>query len=296
MWNDRIDERFVCRILDVQSGAVRVIPYPIYTVGPDGQTALALDFERLQLMRPGYGYAGLPDPYAADPAPHTGGIYRVDLGSGQATQILSIADIASFAFSRPEAAGAMHYVNHLLINPDGTRFVFLHRWRLPGGVGYEDVGGFGTRMLTATVDGNQLCVVDDCGYTSHFIWRDPRHILAWTRLDTKRDGFYLFQDQGDRVEQIGAGAMTRNGHCTYLPGGQWILNDTYPDEQQRQTVYLYHPHTDTVRILGRFAAPIGERGEYRADTHPRASRSGRFVTIDSAHGGDGRQIYLLELG
>ena len=29
----------------------------------------------------------------------------------------------------------------------------------------------------------------------------------------------------ERIE----GIMTGNGHCTYLPGNRWILNDTYPD-------------------------------------------------------------------
>ncbi|MCB1080095.1 MAG: hypothetical protein KDM64_19905, partial [Verrucomicrobiae bacterium] len=35
LWNDRQGDRFVCHVLDVQSGKRRTIPHPIYTVSPD---------------------------------------------------------------------------------------------------------------------------------------------------------------------------------------------------------------------------------------------------------------------
>lgn len=90
--------------------------------------------------------------------------------------------------------------------------------------------------------------------------------------------------------------MPHNGHCTYLPGGEWILNDTYPRGPRReQEVYLYRPKTRTKLVLGRFHSPRAFRGEWRCDTHPRASRSGRQVIIDSPHRGAGRQMYLLDI-
>lgn len=50
--------------------------------------------------------------------------------------------------------------------------------------------------------------------------------------------------------------MTENGHCTYLPGGEWILNDTYPDEHRNQHVHLYHVATGRRVPLGQcFSAP-----------------------------------------
>ena len=76
IWNDRQDDRFVCHILNVHSGSKRTLPYPIYTVNPDGRTAVAPDFRRVQDMRPGYGYAGLPDPHKDDAAPDDSGIPR----------------------------------------------------------------------------------------------------------------------------------------------------------------------------------------------------------------------------
>jgi len=291
LWNDRQGDRFVCRILDTKTRRQRTIPHPVYTVGPDGATAVAPDFARIQDMRPGYGYPGLPDSHRDEMAPKDSGLWRVDLEAGRATLIVSLADIAAFGTPHESMHGAKHYFNHLLFNTDGSRFIFLHRWRPDAGK-----GGFITRMLTAAPDGSGLCEVDPSGHTSHFIWRDPEHILAWTCPKGKQPGFYLFKDRSGQVEQIGAGVMTANGHCTCLPGNEWILNDTYPQGKERlQTVYLYHAGSGRKVILGRFHLPPEYKGEWRCDTHPRFSPDGRKVVIDSPHAGQGRQLHLIDI-
>ena len=35
--------------------------------------------------------------------------------------------------------------------------------------------------------------------------------------------------------------------------------------------------------------------EWRCDTHPRASNDGRLICIDSMHGRNGRQMYLIDI-
>jgi hypothetical protein len=92
--------------------------------------------------------------------------------------------------------------------------------------------------------------------------------------------------------------MTRNGHNTYLPdtNNEWILNDTYPvGEERLQTLYLYHEPTGRQVILGRFHLPPEYRGQSRCDLHPRSSPDGRMICIDSPHGGEGRQLYLIDI-
>jgi len=289
LWNDRQEGQFVCRILDVGTRIKRTLPYPFYAVSPDGKTAVTPDFRRIQDMRPGYGYPGRADPHADEAAPKDSGIFRMDLDSGRRELIISLVDIAGFGKIPGKAKNAKHYFNHLLFNTDGSRFVFLHRWRAEG------LRGFGTRMLTARPDGSDICVVDDYGRTSHFIWRDPRHILAWAWHPSNGNAFYLYRDCTREIEVVGKGAMTSNGHCTYLPGNEWILNDTYPDKQRRQHVYLYNVRTGRKVPLGAFVSPRQYSGEWRCDTHPRFSPDGRSVVIDSPHGGNGRQMYLIDI-
>ena len=291
MWNDREGDRFVCRIKNVRTEAARTVPYALYTMSPDGSWGLSLDFERVDDMRPGYGYAGIADRNVDVFAPDDMGIYRVDIESGRGELIVTIADVAAIPYPNGDISAAKHYFNHLLISPDGKRFIFLHRWRMPGETRWS------TRMLTAAADGSDIRVVDDNGLTSHFIWWDGSTILAWSRQPSHGQRFYLFDDDGSGgIEPIGVDEMTRDGHCTILPGGEWILNDTYPDGERMQDVYLYHVPTGRKVTLARFRLPEEYRGELRIDIHPRFSPDGRYVTVDAAHEGYGRQVYLLDIG
>ena len=93
--------------------------------------------------------------------------------------------------------------------------------------------------------------------------------------------------------------MPVNGHNTYLPigdGQDWILNDTYPRGVRRQqNPYVYHVPTNKRHELGLFHLPRSYSGEWRCDNHPRSSNDGTKVVIDSPHGGNGRQLYLLDI-
>jgi hypothetical protein len=288
VWNDREGDRYVCRILDVKTRQLRTAPQAIYALSPDGRTAIATDFRRLADTRPGYGYNGIADPAASELAPKETGILRIDLDTGKQELLFSIADVVSFGRQLPSMKGAKHWFNHLLFSPDGSRFVFLHRWRV--GAGRE------TRMLTADPDGKNLRTIDDNGYTSHFQWRDPSHILAWSNQPSHGKRLYLFEDSAARrVEVVGNDTITQDGHCSYLPGNEWILNDTYPDKERLQHPYLFHVKTSQVVPLGHFFSPPEYTGEWRCDTHPRFSPYGRSVVIDSPHTGEGRQLHLIDI-
>ncbi|MGB9606064.1 MAG: hypothetical protein ACPL88_09335, partial [Bryobacteraceae bacterium] len=295
IYNDRKGDRYVSVILDVRTGRKRTLPAPVYALSPDGRWAVTTDFRRLADTRPGYGYNGIPDPNRDVPAPEDAGIWRVDLASGKTELIISIAQVEAMPNKPPNPqidwTGAKHWFNHLLVSPDGRRFVFLHRWR-PSAAG---AGRFFTRMFTADPEGRNLHLVDGFGGASHFIWRDPDHILAWATRPPLGGKFYLYKDRSDRVEPVGPDVMTTDGHCSYLPGNRWILNDTYRDKQRRQHLYLYDTLAGKRFPLASFYSPPEYTGEWRCDLHPRFSSDGRLVTVDSPHQG-GRQIYLLDIG
>ncbi len=298
IWNDRRGDRFICHIYDIISGEKKTLPFPIYTLSPDGRTALSVDFERINDLRPGYGYAGIPDPNREELAPDNTGIYRCDLETGEKTLIISLARMSQMPL-KPSDDPAFkdfytekNWFNHLLFNTDGSRFVFLHRWKSPS---KGNVGGFGTLMYSADLEGKDIRIVDGSGYTSHFIWRDPEHLMMWTKHQGE-DGFFLFKDDGsDTAVQEGEGIMTRNGHNTYLPGNEWILNDTYPDGDRLQHVYLYHIPTRKRIPVGDFYLDPVYNGEWRCDTHPRSSPDGTKVVIDCPIGQEGRQLVMLDI-
>ncbi len=300
IWNDRDDKKgiFVSHILDVESGKKRTIPSAIYALGPDGKFAVTADFSRIQRLRPGYGYQGVADATANNPTPENSGIWRVDLETGERKLIISIAQIAEYGeLPTSPVKGGHHWFNHLLVNPRGDRFIFLHRWQT------NEKGGRKTRMLTAnTADGSDLRIIDDNGMTSHFIWRDAEHILAYSEHPPNGRGFYVFRDSDNKakpVGQHGQDVLSGDGHCTYLANkdNQWILNDTYPDRENReQHPHLFHIPTKRRVALGHFHLPKPYAGEWRVDTHPRTSHDGTKVVIDSAHEPElGRQLYLIDV-
>lgn len=164
IYNSLDGDRYVSIVRDVRSGETRRLPRPIYAVSRDGRQAVTLDFDRVNRMRPGYGYVALPERCADQPAPAEAGIYWMDLDRGDSRLILSIAWAAAH---RPDERfdGAAHWFNHLQFNPSGTRFIFLHRWRTAGG------NRWWTRLYTAAPDGSDVRLLSDAGMVSHFDWR-----------------------------------------------------------------------------------------------------------------------------
>jgi hypothetical protein len=293
IWNDRRENKFVSIVKDIFSGEETVLSKAIYTVSPDGKWAVGTDFSRIQFYRPGYGYPGVKDAYEDQNAPNKSGIYQIDLRTGKFKKIVSYRDISTILFNGEDISDRWHYFNHLLINPTSDRFLFLHRWREK-----KNDKRWTTRMFTCDKKGKDLFLLDPTGHTSHFIWKEKDRVTMWTKPEGKEFGFWELEDKTSNSKQIGKGKMTVNGHNTYLPGknNDWTLNDTYPQGIGRlQVPYLFQESTGNKVELGRFHSPIEYKGEWRCDTHPRSSNDGNLVCIDSPHGGNGRQLYLIDV-
>ncbi|NCO34380.1 MAG: hypothetical protein GW893_11055 [Armatimonadetes bacterium] len=284
IYNDRIADRFVAIILNVHTGEQKTLPRPIYTISPDGKWALSLNFSRLAIKRPGYGYNGLRDHWDDVRAAADDGIYLMELATGNHHLVVDVASLSA-ASPTEEMRSANHWVNHLLFNHTGERFIFLHRWSHP-------MHGFQTRFYTVNRDGTDrfLAPVDNA---SHFIWYDAKRFLVWATTE-KGSYYYLCTDETGGVEAFAPGVLTDNGHCTVSPDGQWILTDEYPDAQNTRPLILYRIADGQRFDVGRFYSPPELTGEMRCDLHPRWSRDGRCACFDSAHTGR-RQMYVIDV-
>lgn len=299
IWNDVQNGMYISKILNVFTKKERILPKAVYTLSNDGTFALGTEFNRIQKLRPGYGYAGVVDITENDRHPDSIGIYKMDLNTGASKLLISIDEMAQQPNQDEDLTDYWHWFNHILIAPDDKRFVFLHRWREEKGDGKnKPASNFITRMVTAAMDGSDRYILDPSGHTSHFIWKNPREICMWTKPVGKEWGFYVFTDKTDEQEPIGEDIMVVNGHNTYVNGtnSEWILNDTYPQGDERlQELYLFHVPTETKVSLGKFYEPEKYKGEVRCDLHPRNSPDGNLVIFDSTHGGDGRQMYMIDI-
>lgn len=322
IYNDRDGARFISVILNVRTGEKKVLPMPIYTVSPEGDFGLGLNFSRLRKYG-GYGYAGGSEKGLNEPFPKGDGIFRVDLKTGEAKIVVSTYDVAWFNNSPHE--DEYHILTHIAFNPDGTRICFVDKYRLPD-------GGFLQRFITANPDGTDLYCLP--GHISHFDWRNNEEILGYGKFSPgilalrkagifqnpilkpflnlarkMRGGFkqkiagqsyLLFRDKTQNVKRIAAGTLTEDGHPQFSPDRRWVITDTYPDEHHERTLILYDWENGKRFDLGKFKSlPEGfgsawDVSEMRSDLHPRWSRDGRKICFDSVHEG-ARQMYEADI-
>ena len=285
--NDCREGQHVGVVRAVDGRELRVYERPIYAISPGGRHAFSLNFARLQTHRPGYGYAGASDPWADMLAPDADGIHAIDVETGTSRLIVSTGALAGMAPTE-RMRGAFHYINHIQVNPTGTRLAFFHIWRT-GDTAWE------VRLYTCDPDGGRLKCLLDTGRISHYDWQGDHRILVWAHRPGLGDRFLLCDEQSADVQVFGEGRLTEDGHCTFSPDRQWVLNDTYPDEFGMRTLMLVR-FRDHKRIdLARSHSPKSRWwGEIRCDLHPRWSRDGSRICVDSVHDGT-RQMYVMDV-
>ncbi len=298
IYNVRGDGGYESVVRDVVNGESRRIGRAIYTVHPNGREAIGLDFARVGHLRAGYGYVGIDDLNEHVDAPDDSGLWRINLEGGDSELIVTIAQLAALNPPPADTTGR-HWFNHILYNTDGSRLIFLHRWET------KPHGWLG-RMYTCKPDGSELhrvCDATDRGSfnPSHFWWRDAKTTIVWGVMPgTMNDGAYLLvEDQTGEVVELDRAQLHCDGHMSYRPdGSEWILSDTYPDKQNRRTLFLYHADDNRRIDLAQLGAGnlygIGRTSECRCDLHPRWSRDDAHVCIDSVHEGC-RAMYLLDV-
>ena len=290
MYNDLRDGKYCSVILDVKSGKESVLPMPVYTLSNDGKTALSLDFSRLHNLRLGYGYAELPEKTKGVALPDETCIWKMDVETGEVTELLKYTDFAKFQ-PRPEMqeAGSVHKVNHLMLSPNGKRFMVLYRWF----VGQRKY----TRLITCNVDGSDMYVLSDDDMVSHCYWKNDEEIIAFERKKEFGPGFYLMKDKTQEWTHIWP-QLSNDGHPSYCPtDNSLVVFDTYPSRSRIQEVKIGRDNDtagSSVKTIAKVFSPFKYDNDTRCDLHPRWSRDGKKVCIDSVFEGH-RGLYVVNI-
>ena len=286
IYNDFRDGAYCSIIADIRNiQEEQVLPLPVYDVSRDGTYALSLDFNRLHRMRPGYGYSNLPDKTRGKLCPDEGCIWKMDIPSGKTEELFRYTDFASF---EPDITmdNAEHKVNHLMISPNGKRFMVLHRW--------FDRGRKHTRLITVNIDKSDMYNLSDDVFVSHCYWKDDNHILAFLRKKDNGDHYYLMKDKTSEYRLLWPSLAT-DGHCSYSPDKNMIVTDTYPNRTRIASVYVCSEHGGPYGVQKRIArvfSPFKYDNDCRCDLHPRWNRHGDKICIDSVHEGK-RALYVI---
>ena len=288
VYNDRENNKFVSTVCDTSGNVIRKYDKPIYSISPCGNHAYSVSFARLQTYRPGYGYAGVSDQWADTLYPEDDGIHLIDVDSGESRLIVSLEHLAKLN-TNDGMLNSPHWINHIQISPNSKRFAFFHIWRIGD-------SGWKVRLYTANMDGSELYCMLDTDMISHYDWKDDENILIWAKHPgTQKDNFLYCKDKEHSIKIVGKNVLTEDGHCSYSPDRNWVLNDTYPDEYDMRTLMLFDPQKEKRIDLARLYSPKKKWwGEIRCDLHPRWSRDGKQICIDSVHTGE-RQLYIANI-
>lgn len=290
IFNDLRDGKYCSVIHDVKSGEERVLPMPVYKVSADGKTALSLDFSRLHSLRLGYGYAALPEKTKGVALPDETCIWRMDIESGEVTPLLKYTDFASFEPRKEmQEEGSVHKVNHLMLSPNGKRFMVLYRWF----VGQRKY----TRLITCNVDGTDIYLLSDDDMVSHCYWKNDEEIIAYERKKEFGPGFYLMKDKTQEYTHIWP-QLSNDGHPSYCPtDNSLVVFDTYPSRSRIQEVKLGRDNDTTgesVKVIAKVFSPFKYDNDTRCDLHPRWSRDGKKICFDSVFEGH-RGLYVVNV-
>lgn len=290
IYNDLRDGSYCSVIMNVETGAERVLPLPVYTVSNDGKTAMSLDFSRLHNLRLGYGYSVLPEITEGIALPDTTAVWKMDIGTGEVVELLKYTDFASFQ-PRKEMLeeGSVHKVNHLMLSPNGKRFMVLYRW-FCGQRKY-------TRLITCNVDGTDMYVLSDDDAVSHCYWKSDTEILAFENKFDGGTGYYLMKDKTQEYTHLWA-QLDNDGHPSYCPtDNNLVVTDSYPDRARIANIKLLRDNDiegKEMNIIARVFAPFKYDNDTRCDLHPRWSRDGKKICFDSIFEGH-RGLYIISL-
>jgi hypothetical protein len=328
IFNERFEDHFAAVILNLYEGNRRVLPTTIYSLTPDGRYALTPRFERLYYCRPGYSYQGIEQSQWKVSLPVGDGLLRLDLYSGQIEVLIETAALAQNQV-RTSMKSAIHYVEHIMANPVGSKFIFLHRWTTLEGL-------METRLYACNLDGSELQMFPDTGTYSHANWLNNEQFIIWGRqpgpyaevrrsahrmkqfLDpllclwrrhsegkvlgsiarrARRDALLRFSVTNQSPALVGQGMLMEDGHPSVCPSNpHLLLIDTYEDAKNYRHLLLFHFQTGLMTELGRFYSPPHfTRTGYRCDLHPRWGPGGQLVCIDTIQR-DQRQMLVLDVG
>ena len=313
LFNDLRDGRFRAVVMTWRTKAERVLPMPVSAVSEDRTWAVSLNYARLSLTRPDYGYAG-PGQDARETVewPEDDGLWTMDLATGETKLILSVAQGRRLMPpTRPEAGKPgqpLAYYCHTVISKDGGKIFFLARSVDWFDKVTQEKSMWQTTSFTVNRDGTGLrrCFRD--GWAgSHFNWApDGSHRMLVTAIwdgDRKPGDWWnhawslveFTVGEEEKVRRIGAGILDRDWHCVYSPDGRFMSGETYWNSDFERPWVLVRLEDGAAMPVGSFFVPEAYRGGYwRCDLHARWRPDGRQLGFNSVHEGS-RQIYLIDL-
>lgn len=268
-FNDYIDGNYINRIIDLKTKEERRLDWPLYDIDTNGRFGITLDFERLGVKRPGYGYTC--EPYQEGDL-WNDGISIIDIEKNQLVKTITYKELSE---NIKKVDDVSHfYLNHLAFSPDGTKFLFF--W-------IDEANGYHQASLGVyDIANDELIPLETEKKASHYVWDGNNEIIC-TLLDNIQYARYYRINVKERSKKLICNkSLPFDGHPS-IYSKDTFLTDTYPDTRGFQHIYLVNEKSDTKEeIIKIYSIPMLNL-EMRTDLHPRLSEDKKYVAFDSSH-------------
>ena len=290
IYNDIREGRTVSVILNVHTREeIRVLPYPVSAVSPDGEYAISINFSRISITRPDYGY-GLEgqDTRTDEMYPADDGLFLCNLRTGESKLLVAVRDVLDEIPEIKDPAG-LEYFCHTLFSRDGSKVSWFAR----------AIPERNTTAFTVDVKTGKFTRSFPDGWDgSHYDWLDGDRLMMTAKYDAKEYSHVLFTVGQQDYTRLGGGMFDYDGHATFSPDGKWMITDSYPSPAlYEQRLALLDMESGAILPLGRFVHDQSYETYQRwtrCDLHCRWSPSGKLIGFNSTHEGS-RQAYFLKV-
>mgnify|MGYP000518704623 CR=1 FL=1 len=131
----------------------------------------SINYNRLQSSRPDYGYFNIPIHTQKELLSlEADGIWEIDFNSEKGKLIVSLEEVVGIESYSRYSAG-LHWINHLMISPNGKRMIFLHRTR--------NQGVKRDRLFSYDIETHTLSLIINYSIISHFNWINNDSIICF---------------------------------------------------------------------------------------------------------------------
>ncbi|MDC1328952.1 hypothetical protein N8291_06520 [Pseudomonadales bacterium] len=252
---------------------------PFWDVSHDKKFGASLNFSRIKIMRPGYGYDGIN----VDRDKEVLTVFSLEDDSLVCEigldEILKKVD--SINVSNQDA-----YLNHIVWSHCSTKLITCFHCEDQ----YTKKRSVFPVLIDISTGGIEL--IFDGGNFSHHTFMDERRILAYLRF--ANDFCFAIWSKEDGWVPIKGPMPVLDGHPTYIASENRIIVDSYPNRLGIMSLYLGSPNSsDTLDRIASVLNPPKYQGPLRCDLHPRVSQKHSSIVCDIPYK-NGRKILVIK--
>ncbi|MCA9411051.1 MAG: hypothetical protein KC944_07555 [Candidatus Omnitrophica bacterium] len=255
-------------------------------VAPNGESFLAINYARMDRLRPVTGYPEAFDWTVDQTASSDDGIFLVDIESGSKTLLVSFQELRDRFIGRiADVDKASLYINHTLWNRNSDRIYFFLRGRLDGKAMWVNT------PCSIHPDGTNL-TLHETFIGGHPEWGEGNRVIG--RQEDRQVVYDV--DRKQIVDEIGQPGDFPNpeGDISFSPDGRFLVNGFgVPGGKNDYVIFRMEDGTH-IRTESFSRGPY-RSGELRIDPAPRWNRESNRILIPNWCEDDTRQMFILSL-